>query len=268
MPLNVLSHTKIPKPNSRNQSVDNLEILLKLLNLFELKEELDQPLSPITDLEDLQRKTELTLQTLEQAFAKVSANCSHWTLNSLFGSTVIASYLEKLIHQASDHQKLGKFTHSLMVEVVLNLSLNSLGLLASINPFLTSLGIISTALAETLLQYGLNFVAVESFAIFTALIRQRMTEYSEFKDFIPEYRIYTNFFQAHQYQSVYNLEILKTQDNLKVFKFIHTLSEVTNRRDLVHQLIKILEKDEIFQDRLKEKFSQLGGIFLTLSKIL
>ena len=268
MPFYSLSHGRIPTPNSDTQSVDSLEILLKLLNLFELKKELDQPLSPITGLEDLQNKAELTLKTLEEVFEKVSSNCSHWTVNSLFGSTVMASYLEKLIHQASNNDKIGKFTHSLLAEIVLNLSLYSLSLLASINPFLTSLGIISAALGETVVQYLLNFVAVESFAIFTALIRQRLTEYSEFRNFIPEYRMYTNFFQAHQYQSVYNLEILNSQDSFKVFKLIHTLSEVTNRRDLVHRLMKILEKDEIFQQRLRNNFSQVGGIFFTLSKIL
>ena len=278
MSLFVLSHVRRPIPNAGAQSVSNLESLLKLLNLLELKKELDQPLSPIASLDDLLGKTELTLRTLEQGFEKVSSNCSHWTLNSLFGSTVVASYLENLIHQAnqnlapqnplqtSDNRKIGKFTHTLVAEMVISLSLNSLTLLASINPFLTSLGIISTALGETLVQYGLNLLSVQSFSIFTALSRQRLTEYSEFRDFIPEYRIYTHFFQAHQYQPVYNLQILESQDNFKIFKLIHSLSGVTNRRDLVHQLMIILEKDEIFRDRLKKKLAQLGGIFFEIEQ--
>ena len=275
-----LSHGKIPTPPGGAPSVGHLETLLKLFNLFELKKELDQPLAPITGLDDLLSKTELTLGTLELAFEKVSSKCSHWTLNSLFGSTVVASSKENLIHQVqpnlvphnlqktSDNRKIGKFTHSFVAELVVSLSLNSLALWASINPFLTSLGIISTALGETIVQYGLNLLSVQSFAIFTALIRQRLTEYPEFRDFIPEYRIYTHFFQARQYQPVYNLQIVNSQDNFKVFKLIHTLSAVTNRRDLVHQLMSILEKDEIFQERLRKKLAQVGGIFVQLSKII
>ncbi len=61
---------------------------------------------------------------------------------------------------------------------------------------------------------------------------------------------------------------LNQADIFKVFKLIDTFSGVTNRRDLLHKLIRILEKDGIFQDRLKQKFAQLGGIFLKLSEIL
>ena len=278
--LQILSHAPMPTPNTPDRGIGNLEFLLKLLNLFDLKKELDQPISPITSLSDLLRKTDKTLQTLEEAFEEVSSSCSHWTINSLFGSSVIASYLEKLVHQAnqklnpshlqetSDNWKIGKFSHSLVAEITVSLSLNYLGILASINPVLTSLGIISTALGETLVQYALSILSVQSFSIFTELIRQRLTEYSEFRDFIPEYRLYTNFFQTHQYQQVYNLQIINSQDQFKVFKLIHTFWGVTNRRDLLHQLIRILEKDEVFQNRLKEKFFQLGVIFLKLSSML
>ena len=276
----VLSNVPMPTPNTSARGIGNLEFLLKLLNLLELKQELDQPIFPISSLSDLLQTTDLTLQTLETAFEKVSSSCSHWTLNSLFGSSVIASYLEKLVHQAhqkwspdhlqetSANWKIDQFSHSLVAEITVSLSLNCLGIFASINPVLTSLGIISSAFGETLVQYTLSIVSVESFSIFTELIRQRLTEYSEFRDFIPEYRLYTHFFQTHQYQPAYNLQILNSQDQLKVFKLIHTFSGITNRRDLLHQLIKILEKDEIFQQRLKQKFSQLGVIFLKLSSML
>ena len=276
----VSSYAPMPTPNTSVRGIGNLDFLLKLLNLLELKQELDQPIFPISSLSDLLETTELTLQTLEVAFEKVSYSCSHWTLNSLFGSSVIASYLEKLVHQAhqkwnsthlqktSANWKIVDFSHSLVAEIAVSMSLNCLSILASINPVLTSLGIISTAVGETLIQYTLSIVSVESFAIFTELIRQRLTEYSEFRDFIPEYRLYTHFFQTHQYQPAYNLQILNSQDQFRVFKLIHTFSGVTNRRDLLHQLIKILEKDEIFQQRLKQKFSQLGIIFLKLSSML
>ena len=109
---------------------------------------------------------------------------------------------------------------------------------------------------------------MQSFSIFTGLIRQRLTEYSEFKDFIPEYRLYTNFFREHDYQPTYNLQISALQEQLRVFKLINTLSAVNSRGNLLHHLILILEKDEVFQLRLKEKFSQLGVIFWKLASIL
>ncbi len=275
-----LSHDPMPTSNNADRGMDNLKFFLKFLNLFELKKELDLPISPIADLSDLVRTTDLTLQTLEEAFEKVSSSCSHWTINSLFGSSVIASSLEKLVHQVdrqfnpkhlqetSDNWKIKQFSHSLVAELTISLSLNCLGLLTSINPVLTSLGIISAALGETLVQHMLSILSIQSFSVFTELIRQRLSEYSEFRDFIPEYRLYTNFFQTHQYQPVYNLQIVNSQDQFKIFKLIHTFSGVTNRRDLLHQLIKILEKDEIFQQRLKQKFSQFGVIFWKLSSIL
>jgi len=276
----VFSHNPMPAPNNADRGIGNLKFFLKLLNLFELKQELDRPISPISDLSDLLRTTDLTLQTLEEAFEKVSSSCSHWTINSLFGSSVIASSLEKLVHQVdrqfnpnhlqetSDNWKIKQFTHSLVTELTISISLNCLGLFTSINPVLTSLGIVSAALGETLVQHMLSIVSIQSFAVFTELIRQRLTEYSEFRDFIPEYRLYTNFFQTHQYQPVYDLQIVNSQDQFKIFKLIHTFSGVTNRRDLLHQLITVLEKDEIFQQRLKQKFSQLGVIFWKLSSIL
>ena len=276
----VLSHNPMSTPNNADRGIGNLKFFLKLLNLFELQKELDQPVSPINDLSDLLQTTDLTLQTLEEAFEKVSSSCSHWTINSLFGSGVIASSLEKLVHQAdrqfnpnnlqetSDNWRIKQFTHSLVAELTISISLNCVGLLASINPVLTSLGIVSAALGETLVQHMLSIISIQSFSAFTELIRQRLTEYSEFRDFIPEYRLYTNFFQTYQYQPVYNLQIVNSQDQLKIFKLIHTFSGVTNRRDLLYQLIKILEKDEIFQQRLKQKFSQLGVIFWKLSSIL
>ena len=276
----VLSHDPMPTPNTADRSIGNLKFFLKLLNLFELKKELDQPISPITDLSDLLRTTDLTLQNLEEAFEKVSASCSHWTINSLFGSSVIASSVEKLVHQidrqlnpnhlqeTADTWKIKQFSHSLVAEITISLSLNCLGLLASINPVLTSLGIVSAALGETLVQHMLSIVSIQSFSVFTELIRQRLTEYSEFRDFVPEYRLYTNLFQTYHYQPIYNLQIVEPQDQFKIFKLIHTFSGVTNRRELLHQLIRILEKDEIFQQRLKQKFSQLGVIFWKLSSIL
>ena len=280
MPWEVLSDEPMTTPDTVDRGMGNLKFFLKLLNLFELKKELDQTISPITDLSDLLQTTDLTLQTLEEAFEKVSSSCSHWTINSLFGSSVIASSLEKLVHQVdrqlnpnhlqetTDRWQIKQFSHSLVAEITVSLSLNCLGLLASINPVLTSLGLVSAALGETLVQHMLSILSIQSFSVFTGLIRQRMTEYSEFRDFVPEYRLYTNFFQTHQYQPVYNLQIANSQDQFKIFKLIHTFSGVTNRRDLLYQLIKILEKDEIFQQRLKQKFSQLGVIFWKLSSIL
>ncbi|MDJ0718532.1 MAG: hypothetical protein QNJ54_30630 [Prochloraceae cyanobacterium] len=280
MPLSVLSQVRMSTPNPSSQGFGNLETILKLLNLFELKKELDQPICAITSLSELQRQTELILETLERAFEMASESCSHWTINGLFGSGVIASSLEKLVHlthqkltpsylsETSDNWQIRQISHTLVAEIAVNMSLNCLGLLASINPILTSLGIISTAVVETLVQYTLNLLAVESFSIFTVLIRQRLTEYPEFRNFLAEYRLYTNFFQAHQYQQVYNLQIQGDRDIFNVFKLIDTFSGVTNRRDLLHKLIRILEKDEIFQDRLKQKFAQLGGIFLKLSEML
>ena len=267
-------------PNDSEKDFDRLAAFLKLLNLFELKQELEQPISPITSLSDLCQKTDLTLQVLEVAFAKVSDSCSHWTINSLFGANVIASYLEKLVHRANhkvDHfqpqetleqKKIRQFSHSLVAEITVSVSLNYLSLLGSLNPILTSVGLISAALGETLIQYALNIVSIQSFSIFTELIRQRLTEYSEFKDFIPEYKLYTNFFHAHDYKPAYNLQIIDRQDNLKVFKLIDSFSDINNRGNLLHQLILILEKDEIFQDRLKQKFSQLGTIFWKLASTL
>ena len=281
MSLEDLSHASKSKTNSYFQSVAILEGLLKLFNLTKLKQELEQPLSPITSLDDLSVQTDCTLKILERSFETVSASCSHWSLNTLFGSTVIASYAEKLIDHLLSHkftpQNFGKtsnsektrtFTRSLIAEIAVSMSFNFLGLLTTINPWLTSLGIISTALGETLIHYGLNYVSIQSFSIFTGLIRQRVKEYSEFRAFVPEYRLYTNFFESHQYQPVYDLQILKSQDIFKVFKFIHTFSEVTDRRDLIHQLIRVLEKDEIFQERMKKNLYQLGGVFLNFGKVI
>ncbi len=280
MSLDASSYRSSATPNDSEKDFDRLGAFLKLLNLFELKQELEQPISPIAGLSDLCQKTDATLQVLEVTFAKVSDSCSHWTINSLFGSNVIASYLEKLVHRVNqkfdpcqpqetlEQQKIREFSHSLIAEITVSVSLNYLSLVASINPILTSVGIISAALGETLIQYALNIVSVQSFSIFTQLIRQRLTEYSEFKDFIPEYKLYTNFFRAHDYQPTYNLQIIDSQDYLKVFKLIETFSAVTNHGNLLHQLILILEKDEVFQARLKEKFSQLGVIFWKLTSIL
>ncbi len=267
-------------PNESKKDFDRLNTLIKLLNLWEVKQELEQPISPITSLSDLYQKTDSTLQVLEVAFARVSDSCSHWTINSLLGSNVIASYLEKLVHRANqkfnrfqpqetlEQRKIREFSHSLVAEITVSVSLNYLSLLASINPILTSVGIISAALGETLIQYALNIVSIQSFSIFTQLIRQRLTEYSEFKDFLPEYKLYTNFFRMHHYRPVYNLQIIDFPDQLKIFKLIHSFSGVTNRGNLLHQLILILEKDEIFQERLKQKFSQLGVIFWKLASML
>ncbi|MDJ0647974.1 MAG: hypothetical protein QNJ60_04645 [Xenococcaceae cyanobacterium MO_188.B19] len=263
--------------NDSEKDFDRLNTFLKLLNLFELKQELEQPISPITSLSDLCQKTDSTLQVLEVTFAEVSDSCSHWTLNSLFGSNVIASYLEKLIHQLFNpdlveetlqQRQIRKFSHSLVSEITVSVAINYLGLLSSINPILSSLGIISAALGETLIQSALNIVSVQSFAIFTQLIRQRLTEYSEFKNFIPEYRLYTHFFHQHHYNQVYNLQINDFPDHLQIFKLIHSFSGVTNRGNLLNQLILILEKDAIFQARLEEKFSRLGRIFWKLVSIL
>ena len=251
-----------------------------MLKLWEVKQELEQPISPITSLSDLYQKTDSTLQVLEVAFAKVSDSCSHWTINSLLGSNVIASYLEKLVHRANqkfnrsqpqetlEQRKIREFSHSLVAEITVSVSLNYLSLLASINPLLTSVGIISAAFGETLIQYALNIVSVQSFSIFTQLIRQRLTEYSEFKDFLPEYKLYTSFFRVHHYRPVYDLQIIDFPDQLKIFKLIHSFSGVTNRGKLLHQLILILEKDKIFQERLKQKFSQFGVIFWKLASML
>ena len=274
----------LPRPleiaNDSEKDCDRLDTFLKLLNLFELKQELEQPISPITSLSDLCQKTDLTLQVLEVAFAKISDSCSHWTINSLFGANVIASYLEKLVHRANqkfncfqpqetlEQQKIRQFSHSLVAEITVSVSLNYLSLLGSINPILTSVGILSAALGETLIQYALNIVSVQSFSIFTELIRQRLREYSEFKDFIPEYKLYTNFFHLHDYKPAYNLRIVDRQDNLKVFKLIDTFSDVNNRGNLLHQLLLILEKDTIFQERLQQKFSQLGTVFWKLASTL
>ncbi len=273
------SSFSIPSVTSHNseKDFDRLNVFLKLLNLFELKQELEQPISPITSLSDLCQKTDSTLQVLEVTFAEVSDSCSHWTLNSLFGSSAIASYLEKLIHQqfnsdltkeTPEQQQIRKFSHSLISEITVSVAINYLGLLSSINPILSSLGIISVALGETLIQSALNIVSVQSFSIFTQLIRQRLTEYSEFKHFVPEYKLYTHFFHKHNHQPVYNLQIIDFPDHLQIFKLIHSFSGVTNRSNLLHQLILILEKDTIFQARLKEKFSRLGGVFWKLISIL
>ena len=267
-------------PNDSEKDIDRLNTIIKLLKLWEVKQELEQPISPITSLSDLYQKTDSTLQVLEVAFAKVSDSCSHWTINSLLGSNVIASYLEKLVHRANqkfnrsqpqetlEQRKIREFSHSLVAEITVSVSLNSLSLLASINPLLTSLGIISAAFGETLIQYALNIVSVQSFSIFTQLIRQRLTEYSEFKDFLPEYKLYTSFFRVHHYRPVYDLQIIDFPDQLKIFKLIHSFSGVTNRGKLLHQLILILEKDKIFQERLKQKFSQFGVIFWKLASML
>ena len=267
-------------PNESKKDIDRLNTLIKLLNLWEVKQELEQPISPITSLSDLYQKTDSTLQVLEVAFARVSDSCSHWTINSLLGSNVIASYLEKLVHRANqkfnrfqpqetlEQRKIREFSHSLVAEITVSVSLNYLSLLASINPILSSVGIISAALGETLIQYALNIVSIQSFSIFTQLIRQRLTEYSEFKDFLPEYKLYTNFFRMHHYRPVYDLQIIDFPDHLKIFKLIHSFSGVTNRGNLLHQLILILEKDQIFQERLKQKFSQFGVIVWKLASIL
>lgn len=267
-------------PNDSKKDIDRLNTIIKLLKLWEVKQELEQPISPITSLSDLYQKTDSTLQVLEVAFAKVSDSCSHWTINSLLGSNVIASYLEKLVHRANqkfnrsqpqetlEQRKIREFSHSLVAEITVSVSLNYLSLLASINPLLTSVGIISAAFGETLIQYALNIVSVQSFSIFTQLIRQRLTEYSEFKDFLPEYKLYTSFFRVHHYRPVYDLQIIDFPDQLKIFKLIHSFSGVTNRGKLLHQLILILEKDKIFQERLKQKFSQFGVIFWKLASML
>ena len=280
MSLDASSCRPLATPLESEKDFDRLDTFLKLLNLLELKQELEQPISPINSLSNLCQETDSTLLVLEVAFAKVSDSCSHWTINSLFGSSVIASYLEKLVHRANqkfnrfhpqetlEQQKIREFSHSLVAEITVSVALNYFSLLASINPLFTSLGIISAALGETLIQYGLNIVSVQSFSIFTELIRQRLTEYSEFKDFIPEYKLYTNFFRLHHYRPVYNLQIIDFQDPLKIFKLIHSFSGVKNRGNLLHQLILILEKDEIFQERLKQKFSQIGVIFWKLAYIL
>ncbi len=267
-------------PNDSEKDIDRLNTIIKLLKLWEVKQELEQPISPITSLSDLYQKTDSTLQVLEVAFAKVSDSCSHWTINSLLGSNVIASYLEKLVHRANqkfnrsqpqetlEQRKIREFSHSLVAEITVSVSLNYLSLLASINPLLTSVGIISAAFGETLIQYALNIVSVQSFSIFTQLIRQRLTEYSAFKDFLPEYKLYTSFFRVHHYRPVYDLQIIDFPDQLKIFKLIHSFSGVTNRGKLLHQLILILEKDKIFQERLKQKFSQFGVIFWKLASML
>ena len=280
MSSNASSWEPFAKTNDSEKDFKRLDNFLKLLNLLELKQELEQPISPITGLSDLCQKTDATLQVLEVAFAKVSDSCSHWTINSLFGSNAIATYLEKLVHRANqkidrfqpqettEQRKIREFSHSLLAEITVSLSLNYFNILAGINPMLIGVGIISTALGETLIQYALNIVSVQSFSIFTQLIRQRLTEYSEFKDFMPEYKLYTNFFRVHDYKPTYNLQISERQDNLKVFKLIDSFSEINNRGTLLHQLIIILEKDEVFQARLKQKFSQLGVIFWKLSSIL
>ena len=280
MSLNVSFRRAFTTSNEPQKDVDRLGTFLKLLNLFQLRQELEQPISPVTSLSDLCQKTDATLQVLEVTFAQVSDSCSHWTINSLFGSHVIASYLEKLVHQANqkfdpcqppetlEQRKIKEFSHSLIAEITVSLALNCFNVLASINPILIGVGIISTAFGETLIQYALNIVSVQSFSIFTQLIRQRLTEYSEFKDFIPEYKLYTNFFREHDYQPTYNLQISDRQDHLKVFKLIETFSAVNSRGNLLHQLILVLEKDEVFQARLKEKFSQLAVIFWKLASIL
>ncbi|MDJ0898829.1 MAG: hypothetical protein QNJ55_08450 [Xenococcus sp. MO_188.B8] len=267
-------------PNDSEKDIDRLDTIIKLLNLWQVKQELEQPISPITSLSDLYQKTDSTLQVLEVAFAKVSDSCSHWTINSLFGANIISSYLEKLVHRANqkfnrsqpqetlEQRKIREFSHSLVAEITVSVSLNYLSLLASINPLLTSLGIVSAAFGETLIQYALNIVSVQSFSIFTQLIRQRLTEYSEFKDFLPEYKLYTSFFRVHHYRPVYNLQIIDFPDQLTIFKLIHSFSGVTNRGKLLHQLILILEKDKIFQERLKQKFSQFGVIFWKLASML
>lgn len=281
MPLAALSAFPQPISSISDRDVDYLEAFLKLLNLFDLKKELDRSVSPVTDLSSLFAETDRTLQSLETAFEKISASCSHWTINSVFGSTAIASFLENLVHRAhprfdifnlkesQDKWKIKQFSHSLIAELIVSVSLNSLGILASINPVLMSLGIVSTALAETLVQYIINIFSVQSFSIFTELIRQRLKEYSEFRDFVPEYRLYTAFFHTQRYQQSYDLRISSSRDNLKVFKLIHTFLRVKNRRDLLQEVVKILEKDEVFQERLKQRFSQVGVMFLKLlSKLI
>ncbi|MBP0018041.1 MAG: hypothetical protein J7647_10845 [Cyanobacteria bacterium SBLK] len=276
MPLAILSSSLKSSDYPGDRDVDYLEAFLKLLNLFDLKKELECPISPVTDLEDLFRETDRTLKSLETAFAKISASCSHWTINSLFGSTAIASLLENLVHrvhpqfdifhlkESENRWQLNQFGHHLIAELIVSISLNSLGVLASLNPILMSLGIISTALAETLVQYILNIFSVQSFSIFTELIRQRLKEYSEFRNFVHEYKVYASFFQSHCYQQSYDLKIANSCDTLKVFKITHTFIGIASRRDLLKEILGILDKDEVFQERLKQKFSQLGVIFLKL----
>lgn len=264
-------------PHDSEQDFDRLATLLKWFNLLELKQELEQPILPITSLSNLCQQTDSTLQVLEVAFAQVSDSCSHWTINSLFGSNVLASYLEKLVHHQFNpfaqpatrkQQAIRQFSHSLVSELTVSLALNYLSLLSSLNPLLTSVGIISAAVAETLIQSALNLVSVQSFSIVTELIRQRLREYSEFKDFLPEYQLYTHFFQRHHYRPVYQLQIINFPDHLQIFKLIHTFAGVTNRGNLLQQLILVLEKDPIFQARLKVKLAQGGVMVWKLVSIL
>lgn len=276
MPLSVLSSSLESSDRVDDRPIDYLEIFLKLLNLFDLKQELERPISPIANLGALFSETDYTLKSLETTFAKISTTCSHWTINSLFGSTAIASFLENLVHRVSlnfnianqdnpeEHRKSNQFGHSLIAELIVSISLNFIGFFTSINPVLMALGIVSSAFAETLFEYIFNIVSVQSFAIFTQLIRQRLKEYSEFRDFVPSYRVYTAFFQSHCYQQSYDLKIQSSDDTFKVFKLTHTFLKISTRRELLKEVVKILDNDEVFQERLKQRFSQMGVVFLKL----
>ena len=261
---------------------DRLGILLELLNLGEVKQGLEESVEPISSLSDLSQNTDAALQILEAAFAKVAECCNHWTVNSLLGSGPIVSYSEKVIYRVSkkldrslltspdslDEKEAKEFTYSFIAEITLSVGLNYLSLLLSVNPILTGLGIISAALGETLIQSTMNTLTTHSFVIFTNLVRQRLSEYPDFKDFFPEYRLYTNLFREYNYEMTYDLEIAEFPDHLKTFKLIHAFSGVTNRGNLLYRLVVVLKKDKVFQARFEKKFCYFGKILWKLTLIL
>ncbi|MDY7014269.1 MAG: hypothetical protein SVX43_11850 [Cyanobacteriota bacterium] len=280
MPLQAFSTWTGTTAVARDRDASASNRFLNPLNLFELSRELDQPLSPITSLEDLQEKTDRTLQALEKAFLKASEFCSHWTIGSLFGSTPIACYLERLLHKKTmgfdlkDPKKckkesnLNRFGRSLFTEIAVSLSLDFIFLMHSYSPAIALLSLVSTSFIETLVQHFFDLISLQSFGIFTELIRERLTEYAEFKSFVPEYRVYANFCETYRHRLGAAWQRPESTDASKLFKTIYTFDRAADRRALLHKLLKVLKADEVFRARLEKKLSKLGFIFLKALEIL
>jgi hypothetical protein len=265
---------------ARDRNANYFNSFLRSLNLFELSRELDQSLSPITSLGDLQQKVDLILQGLETAFEKASECCSHWTIGGLFGATPIGCYLEQLLHKKplersfkktrkrdskSDFERFGR---SFSTEIFVSVSLNCIGLMHSCTPALALFGLLSSSFVETVIQHLIDLIALRSFVIFTQLIRERLAEYAEFKTFVPEYRVYQNFFQEHNYPLGSAWQQHESADASRIFKLIYTFDRLEDRRALLRKLLKVLKTDEVFQARLQKKLSKLGFVFLKALEVL
>ncbi|MDY6781914.1 MAG: hypothetical protein SW833_05075 [Cyanobacteriota bacterium] len=264
----------------RQRGLDYFSTFLSSLHLFQLSKELDQPLSSIASLEDLQQKIDRTLQALENAFEKASGCCSHWTIGGLFGAGPIASSLEQLLHKtpAKFHPQLAKkyenssnlhrFGKSFAAELAVGIGLNSIALMHSFTPALALLSLISSSFLETLIQHLIDTISLQSFCVFTKLIRERLVEYTEFRLFVPEYRVYDKFFNEHRHQLSPKWQASEPADNSKIFKTIYLFGTAESRRALLRKILKVLKRDEIFRSRLQKRLPKLGFVFLKTLEVL